>query len=87
MSQQVKTFFPAKVKVGTKETDWVCEMIQCPGDCGEYVLESDYAALAAENERLRKAGDAMHRAIKVSDYALDWAIEVWLAAKEGRDAK
>ena len=56
-------------------------------DHGEYVLYSDYAALAAENERLRKAGDAMHRAIKVSDYALDWAIEVWLAAKEGRDVK
>ena len=54
MSKQVKTFFPAKVKVGTKETDWVCEMIQCPGDCGEYVLESDYAALAAEVERLKQ---------------------------------
>ena len=54
---------------------------------GDWIYHSDYAALAAENERLRKAGDAMHRAIKVSDYALDWAIEVWLAAKEGRDAK
>ena len=50
-------------------------------------LRKENAALAADNERLRRAGDAMHRAIKVSDYALDWAIEVWLAAKEGRDVK
>lgn len=77
-------------------------------DNSALVAYSDYAALAAENERLielgnnqmaekfelkaenerlRKAGDAVHRAIKVSDPALDWAIECWLAAKEGRDAK
>lgn len=40
--------------------------------------------LKAEVERLRKAGDAMHRAIKVSDPTLDWAIECWNAAKEGK---
>lgn len=50
-------------------------------------LHKQVSSLAADNQRLRKAGDAMHRAIKVSDYALDWAIEVWLAAKEGRDVK
>jgi len=47
-------------------------------------LFSEYARLQAEVERLRKAGDAMHRAIKVSDPFLDWAIECWLAAKEGK---
>lgn len=35
-------------------------------------------------ERLRKAGDEMHRAIKVSDPILDWKIELWKAAKEGK---
>lgn len=29
---------------------------------GKYVLWADYAALLAENERLRKAGDAMYNA-------------------------
>ena len=27
---------------------------------GQFILWDDYAALKAENERLRKAGDAMH---------------------------
>ena len=40
--------------------------------------------LKAEVERLRKAGDEMHRAIKVSDPILDWKIELWNAAKEGK---
>lgn len=39
-----------------------------------------------EYERLVKAGDAMHRAIKVSDPALDWAIECWNAAKSGKQS-
>lgn len=62
-------------------------------DHGEYVLYSDYAALAAENERLRKAGYAM--AVKINVHGIadqftdsqklvnDWSA----AAKEGRDAK
>ena len=47
-------------------------------------LQAENARLKAEVERLRKAGDGMHRAIKVSDPALDWAIECWIAAKEGK---
>ena len=42
--------------------------------------------LKAEVERLRKAGDEMHRAIKVSDPILDWKIELWNAAKEGKQS-
>ena len=38
------------------------------------------------NERLRRAGDAMYRAIKVSDPILDWKIELWNAAKEGKQS-
>jgi chromosome segregation ATPase len=40
--------------------------------------------MEAQVERLTKAGDEMHRAIKVSDPILDWKIELWLAAKEGK---
>jgi len=57
-------------------------------DQGEWMPRHTHLAaveiLKAEVERLRKAGDAMHRAIKVSDPFLDWAIECWLAAKEGK---
>ena len=42
--------------------------------------------LKAEVEWLRKAGDEMHRAIKVSDPILDWKIELWNAAKEGKQS-
>lgn len=48
--------------------------------------EQENARLKAEVERLRKAGDAMHRAIKVSDPILDWKIELWNAAKEGKQS-
>ena len=68
--------------MGVSRWPWVY-----PSEHGKYVLHSDYYALAAENDRLRKAGDAVHRAIKVADPALVWAIDCWLAAKEGRDAK
>jgi len=53
---------------------------------GGYVNYSDYLELKAEVERLRKAGDEMHRAIKVSDPILDWKIELWNAAKEGKQS-
>jgi len=40
--------------------------------------------LQAQVERLTKAGDAMLKAIKVTDHILDWKIELWNAAKEGK---
>ena len=40
--------------------------------------------LLAQVERLTKAGDAMLKAIKVTDPILDWKIELWEAAKEGK---
>ena len=57
---------------------------------GQYVAWNDYAALKAENERLRKAGDALIRICEVhksnvAEYEIRWA--VWQNAKEGRDAK
>ena len=48
--------------------------------------KEEIARLKAEVERLRKAGDEMHRAIKVSDPILDWKIELWNAAKEGKES-
>jgi len=43
--------------------------------------------LQKQVERLTKAGDAMLQAIKVSDPILDWKIELWNAAKDGKDAQ
>jgi phage host-nuclease inhibitor protein Gam len=42
--------------------------------------------LQAQVERLTKAGDAMLKAIKVTDPILDWKIELWNAAKEGKQS-
>ena len=62
-------------------------------------LRKENAALQAENERLRKAGDAMALAycnLDVDGYEEESAemlmqtlptLKAWLAAKEGRDAK
>ena len=49
-------------------------------------FDSEVTRLKAEVERLTKAGDEMHRAIKVSDPILDWKIELWNAAKEGKQS-
>ena len=43
---------------------------------------AENARLKAEVKRLTKAGDAMLRAIKVSDPVLDCKIELWNSAKE-----
>jgi hypothetical protein len=55
---------------------------------GKCVSWDDYAKLQAENERLRKAGDAMayelHSCEPDRQIAL---IEDWFVTKEGRDAK
>jgi hypothetical protein len=55
---------------------------------GDYVRYSDYAALQAEVERLRKAGDAMHLAHEAnfngypySELAVRRVMKAWLAAK------
>jgi hypothetical protein len=52
---------------------------------GNWVPYSDYAALRAENKRLRKAGDAMHNLIGCGFYELnselDNLMKAWLAAK------
>jgi hypothetical protein len=48
-----------------------------PSDSGEYVLHDDYAALKAENERLRAAGDAV---------ALDYAERIEIEAGEPADS-
>jgi len=57
-------------------------------DDGKYVLHADYAALQAENERLREAGDAMAEIIDFGDdnetMQSEWeaaALAKWLAAK------
>jgi hypothetical protein len=53
---------------------------------GNWVGYADYAALQAENERLRKAGDDMHNLIGCGFYEpnseLDNLMKAWLAAKE-----
>jgi hypothetical protein len=51
---------------------------------GQYVAWNDYAALKAENERLRKAGDAMLDTA-IQDSTGLWllpAFENWIKAKE-----
>ncbi len=63
-------------------------LVKC--DDGNLVAYSDYAAIAAENERLRKAGDAFGEALKenpTSLYHIHECVKAWNAAKEGRDAK
>jgi hypothetical protein len=55
-------------------------------DEGRFVMWDDYAALQAENDRLRKAGDELAR-VAIPSYILDVktkAIEAWLAAKGER---
>jgi hypothetical protein len=59
---------------------------------GEWVLWSDYARLKAENERLRKAGDAMYAYItdvivegRISSHYLNKMQDDWDdAAKDGK---
>ena len=51
------------------------------------VLKEDYAALAAENERLRKAGDVMAAIIRPPAHGpgeWDGEYDAWHAAKEGK---
>ena len=51
----------------------------------EWVSLADYARLKAENERLRKAGDAM--AVEVNGrYFGKRLIKEWNAAKEGKQS-
>ena len=57
-------------------------------------IESEFkeqdAALKAENERMRKAGDAMDEYLKRQDGTTNGMLacrEAWLSAKEGRNAK
>jgi hypothetical protein len=53
---------------------------------GNWVGYAEYAALQAEVERLRKAGDELAR-VAIPSYILDTkvkAIEGWNAAKESR---
>jgi len=67
---------------------WKCLYFE--GSTNGWVKWSDYAALAAENERLRKAGDDLAVAwARVRTYYHSWdvAVKAWDAAKEGRDAK
>ena len=57
---------------------------------GEYVLYKDYAKLKAENERLRKAGDAMDAYLKRQDGTTNGMLpcrEAWLSAKEGTQSE
>ena len=66
------------------------------GDKSEaiWIKESDYSALASENERLRKAGDAfigtyLFASVKglVSQDIAAKVIQEWQAAKEGKEIK
>lgn len=52
-------------------------------DLGVYMAERE--RLAAENERLREAGDAMADCVDSDTFPN--TIAAWRAAKEGRDAK
>ena len=56
-------------------------------DNGYFITYADYVALAAENERLRKAGDDVVRNIEVASQGLFCAIRRWDAAKEGGGSK
>ena len=61
-----------------------------PMSNGEWLRWSDYNALAAEVELLRKAGDAMDEYLKRQDGTTNGMLacrKAWLSAKEGRDAK
>ena len=56
---------------------------------GEWVKWEDYARLQAENERLRKAGDAMAKRTEFFQKRWDLdelcqEVEAWNAAKEGK---
>lgn len=62
-------------------------MIKCVG--GSWIKYDDYARLKAENERLRKAGDAMVELLCQMDVVMDMdsdhpEVEAWNAAKEGK---
>ena len=71
------------------------DYVMIEDDTGPWVSHSDYAALAAENERLRKAGDELYGSAQGAGCSecegmynrLECALDAWLAAKEGRDAK
>lgn len=54
-------------------------------DKGEniWIMESDYDALAAENERLRKAGDELYKWAGAENRPPQQVYAAWLAAKEG----
>ena len=62
-------------------------------DKGDWVNHRDYVKLQAENERLRKAGDAMCRYVgKEPKHSIqmdrhDKSKKDWNKAKEGRNAK
>ena len=60
------------------------QMLRDPA--GNWVGYTDYAALQAENERLRKAGDALAKAAEQSAYHKEDynVIKAWLAAKESQ---
>jgi hypothetical protein len=61
----------------------LAQMIRNPA--GNWVPYADYAALKAENERLRKAGDDMDAYIKRSDGTTNGVLDCrrnWHAAKE-----
>lgn len=52
---------------------------------GHLVMWADYAALAAENERLRNAGDELLESFKQTESFMRTirATDAWNAAKEG----
>jgi hypothetical protein len=52
---------------------------------GEFVRHADYAALKAENERLRKAGDALSYALQTCKYSAEEIAhyaDAWTEAKK-----
>ena len=52
---------------------------------GEFVRHADYAALLAENERLRKAGDALSYALQTCKYSAEEIAhysDAWTEAKK-----
>ena len=79
MSQPKRYYFTSPNIKGVNMGVLIHEDDQAP-----FVKYADYAALQAENERLRKAGDALARAAEQSAYHKEDynVIKAWLAAKE-----
>lgn len=82
MSVKRYTLEMASSEIG--EIQWMHDNNEClSAPLGEYVLHSDYVALQAELDRLRKAGDELVYWVGCDEYP-ERVITEWKAAKEGK---